>query len=273
VLGSALVTTTNTGYLPQSLPPQAISVAIEQRLGAHVATYPRAKSWKRIIAGLVVIVMLLLVGLLVATDTPLVLLVLLPVILLLGGVVVWLMMNSPVFSAKARARPFHAFANGYMEFAKTGPVAHRWDQMQTVYQEITTIYVNGVNTGTKYIYKMALADGRQVKLTSDQVDMTEFGPLIQRGVVSAQAPRVVEALRAGQPVAFGDVTVTPTGVRTRKGDLPWAEISNIRVVRGYFAIDRAGKKLAFFNKPCKSIPNLYTLMAVLGEGVQKQGWF
>jgi hypothetical protein len=267
------VTTTPTGYLPQSLPPEAISVAIEQRLGSHVATYPRAKNWKRIIAGLVVIVMLLLVGLLVATTTPLVLLIVLPVMLVFAGVVVWLMMNSPVFSAKARARPFHAFANGYLEFAKTGPVAHRWDQMQTVYQEITTIYVNGVNTGTKYLYKIALADGRQVKLTSDQVDMTEFGPLIQRGVVSAQAPRVVEALRAGQPVAFGDVTVTPTGVRTRKGDLPWAEISNIRVVRGYFAIDRAGKKLAFFNKPCKSIPNLYTLMTVLSDGVQKQGWF
>lgn len=267
------MTTTPTGYLPQSLPPEAISVAIEQRLGAHVAAYPRAKNWKRITAGLVLIVMLLLASLIAAAYAPLMLLFFLPVMLASGAIVVWLMMNSPVFSAKVRARPFHVFANGYLELAKTGPVAHRWDQMLSVYQEITTVYVNGVNTGTKYLYKIALAGGGQIKLTSDQVDMTEFGPLIQRGVVSAQAPRVVEALRAGQPVAFGDVTVTPDGVRTRKGDLPWTEISNIRMVRGFFAIDRAGKRLAFFNKPCRSIPNLYTLMTVLSEGVQKQGRF
>jgi len=255
--------TTPTSYLPQSLSPEVISVAIEHRLGEHVATYARAKNTKRIVAAFAV----------VAFTEPLVLLVFVPVIAVFVGAAIWLMMNSPVFSAKARARPFHAFANGYIEFAKSGPVAYRWDQMQTVHQEITTVYVNGINTGTKYIYKIAMTDGRQVRLHSDRTDMVTFGPLIQQSVAAVQVPQVVEALRAGQAVPFGDIEVTPAGVRTRKGDLPWAEVRNVRLVRGYFSVDRQGKKLAFYSKASKQVPNLHTMLIVLNEGMKKQGRF
>jgi hypothetical protein len=269
-------TTSTAAYLPQTLSPEAVSVAIENRLGEHVATFPRAKNWKRIIAGAFLTAFLFLIGLVVFASSP----DNLPVFLLMTlcavgffGFVVYLASQSHVFSKKAAARPYQSFANGFIEMGKEGPAAYRWDQMVTVFQEITTTYVNGVNTGTNYVYRITMADGRKIKLHSNNTNMAAFGPLIQRYVAEAQVPRMIEALRAGQQIPFGDVMVTPTGVVTRKGEVPWTEITSVRLQRGYAYIDRAGKRMAFFTRQCKLIPNLPSFLTLVEEGRVKGGRF
>ncbi|WP_027345286.1 DUF6585 family protein [Hamadaea tsunoensis] len=277
-------TTPTAAYLPQSLSAEAVSVAIEHRLGQHVATFPRAKGWRRIIAGVLLGVVFVPIGLGIALSAvgddageaaPMILLGSIFGLIGLGflGFAGYLATQSPVFSAKAAARPFQSFANGYIEMAKTGPVAYRFDQMATVFQEITTTYVNGVNTGTNYIYRITMTDGRKVRLHSNNTNMAAFGPVIQRGVAEAHVPLAIDALRAGHPIPFGDVQLTQAGLQTGKGVLPWPEISDLRVQRGYVFVDRAGKRISFFSRQCKRIPNLPVFLTLLDRGRQTAGRF
>jgi hypothetical protein len=141
--------------------------------------------------------------------------------------------------------------------------------VMSIYQAITTTRVNGISTGTNYSYKLAFADGSTAKLTTWTANMAELGPLLMREVATAQVPRIVAALQAGQPVSFGPFDITRDGVITNGRITPWSSIANVSLNNGYLRINQGapGQKptASVVNVPAAKVANLYAFLHIADQ--------
>lgn len=173
---------------------------------------------------------------------------------------VWRLMQTPNLNGKQAAKRIHCFEHGVVAAGRDGrPVAFRWDAM-TVLQEITRRYVNGVYTGTTYKYTL-VKPGATVELTGFYADPEVWGVAIQHEITRVQLPGVLELLRQGGTVQFGDITVNAGGMATAKrGGLAWGEIQRVEVKQGVVFVGKAGKLLSWSNTPVSKIPNFFVFL-------------
>lgn len=250
---------------PAPLPPDVATLAYQRQLGPHVATYlPKyLASWR-------------LFGLLLFAAAPLGLAVLLAIVGqplgavlcgLLGLMFVGFLVYSPNFSRKLAARKVHVFTQGFIQANAAGPVGdYRWDAIASVQQKIINRYVNGVHTGTTYLYTVTRGDGAVAKLTQFYEGIAELGQTISREVTRVQLPGAIDAIQHGQTVPFGDLAISAAGiVSARHGLLPWQELDQVRVVQGYVKLRKAGKWLPWSHKPAAEIPNLFVFLTLADQ--------
>jgi hypothetical protein len=241
------------------LPADVSHLAYTSRLGQLLGIYDKPKMMRIVIPVWILLLFCMVVGLGLAADSPvpgavaaLVLLVLLPF-----GLAIWVGTLSPVFSRRARRRKIYTFGEGFVQVTRHGPVAHRWDSVAWLYQAIVRQYTNGIYTGTNYRYRFVYLDGTKSRMTHFTADMSVLGGVINEMVTDAQRPHAVAAVRSGQTLSFGDLTINAQGIATsRKALKPWNQIARIDVVRGYVKVIEPGRRTTYVSRQCAKTPNL-----------------
>jgi hypothetical protein len=237
---------------PQTSPVAGTTTAPDARLGlgALVATYPA----KRLSAGMQLVFWAMIVlsfGLLITAPFGIWFLVRL--------------LRTPNFSAKAGAKRVDLHQHGVVLVEIQGPVAvFRFDAMSLM-QQIVQRRVNGIKTGTSYLFTLTDAEGQSHKVTQFYDRIAELGQAMQTGVVQAQLEGVMNAVRAGQEVPFGPFALRQDGIATPKGLVDWDRLTKVTVQLGQVGVYVEGKRTSFASRPADQIPNLYCFLEAIGR--------
>jgi hypothetical protein len=157
----------------------------------------------------------------------------------------------------------YLFEQGLIQADRAGAVDIRWDQVESVLQAITHRYQYGVKVASTYIYTIRRIDGYTTRITHFYQDIAELGNAIAERVTAVALPRAVDAVRAGQTVTFGDLSLNLSGIAAAgKGAVPWSEIQKVNVYNGQVSVSRQGKWLSWSSQQAKDIPNLFVFLAL-----------
>ncbi|WP_155369818.1 DUF6585 family protein [Catellatospora vulcania] len=259
-----------SGLDSTTVPADVAAVAATRDLGGHRESYPNRTS-KRLLFGFGVlwvvlgaIAVLALVGVGSGDDSAVG-----PAIGFTGAAALflaaflWVLLRGPAVSKAARRLQVHVFEQGWVRVRRKGVEVYRWDEVQTLYAQVTVQVTNGISQ-TSYRYQLTFADGRKIVLGTLATDMARFGPVLASQVAQAQLPKAMSYFDKDNPVAFGDFTITDEGVRTRRGKvLAWSEIGGVLLDNGHVSIaDRAGKRISPQTLLGK-IPNGYTFLLMM----------
>jgi hypothetical protein len=247
------------------LPPDVAALASHRQFGPHLRTYlPKRLGAGRLVlftlfigAPLVLAVVAAASGVWVGTALCL------AFVLCFGA----FLSRAPNFNRTLAARRVHLFQHGFIQAGGKGTLAdYRWDAIAWVQQRITKRYVNGVHIGTFYVYTIARRDGPVLKLTEFYEGIAELGRQISQEVTRVKLPNAIALLQQGQTVSFGDLAISTDGiVSSRNGLLPWRELDEVQVVQGYVKLRKAGKWLAWSNKPAAVIPNRFVFLTLADQ--------
>jgi hypothetical protein len=220
------------------MPAHVEQVARAAGLGRLLRVYqPKRRNWA-------LLVFMFLVGLLLSW-------------LLIGLWLLWEIFRSPNLSKSRAARRIYLCERGFVLVERPeDPQVYQWDAIDTVFQQIVNTRYSGVDAGTKYLYTVTRRDGAVAKLTLFWDGGAELGAHVNERVSAALLPGAVAAIRRGQGVQFGDMTLTMGGITGQRGSVAWADVSGIRMVSGYVQVKVHGKVRSLSSTPAANLPNL-----------------
>jgi hypothetical protein len=181
----------------------------------------------------------------------------------------------------------HEFEQGFVRQGDDGQLrACRWDQIAQAYQGSTATYTNGVYSNTTYSGRFIGLDGtaynfsgmfRDPAITKRAGRPADRSAVLLQGVIrrgcqlvsEQQLPSALAALNQGQQLGFGDVQLSLQGITTKKGLLPWSQVSQVGVHNGWWTVRRVGKRLAVISRKVENTPNVPLLMT-LARMLQQQ---
>ena len=151
----------------------------------------------------------------------------------------------------------------YLHSGKTEAI--RWDQVESYWRRVVKTSSYGIQTGTTHRYILRRSDGAMFKFNDNIGNVEALGNTIAGETTRMLWPRYLAAYQAGQTLAFGKISLNLQGVNNSKEWLPWYQVSEIQVNRGYLSIKKEGNRKVI---PASEIPNLDVFLA-LSNGIQK----
>lgn len=256
-----------TPYMASNLPPDVYQGASAAQLGDQPqAEYHPVLTVKNIVLGVVCLLFGLAFagGGIAAGQSPdgsggMVVLVLLGLAFIAGGIYTLL------YGVIYKGWGVYVYENGFV-FKKGSQAAQpfRWDQIEAAWYSVTRRYYNGIYTGTTHKYRVRRSDGYEISLNDRFAKVGELGDLVHSKVAAAKMPQVLAAYNAGQTITFGPLSVNTQGIWNGKGSvLPWAEVKDISLQRGYVAVSKAGKWLRWSSQPVSAVPNIFLFLALV----------
>jgi hypothetical protein len=116
-----------------------------------------------------------------------------------------------------------------------------WNQVKEVFQTLQDRYLNGSHTASIRIYQMSLADGRKVVVDGRYGNIEILGQKIQAAVTQSLYQPVSQALGRGEPLVFGQVGISASGISVKGNQLPWAEANDVTIKSGFLVVSRNAK--------------------------------
>jgi hypothetical protein len=108
----------------------------------------------------------------------------------------------------------------------------------------------------------------QISGYADLSNYAGLGDLIEEQMVARQLPRIRDAYRSGNVIAFGQFAVHQQGLSDGSRTLAWNELADIQVSAAAIQITKQPSSLVWFNLPVSSIPNVALLVALL-NGIRR----
>ncbi|MCU1646817.1 MAG: hypothetical protein JWN03_7092 [Nocardia sp.] len=157
------------------------------------------------------------------------------------------------------------FEHGVVILGRAETSVFRWDTV-TVLQDIvrTSHRMYGTETGVSMTYRYQLTDpgGNNYLVTGDFTDAAQWGPAIQDRVTAAQLPGALAAADAGQTLTFGSIMVNRNAVTAHGQSVPWSDIQELRVQKGFISIRVAGQWLSLTKVTVSAIPNVFVFLEI-----------
>lgn len=232
---------------PTSLPPEAAELAARHRLGPLEGTFAPKRLGRTVFA----LYIFMLVQLLLLFVIP-------------GLLYFWWLRRTPNFSRKQAAKRLYLFESGMIVHPQFGEgmIAVRWDSMR-LYQEITQVIINDVPGPVKYAYSVVAPGVTGTTITEFYEGPETWGPRMQKAIVRAQAPAVLESILEGRTINFGGFAVSRTGMAaTGKSQLPWSDVQEIHVKAGWVDVMKTGESSPWFSAPVGDIANYYVFLTI-----------
>ncbi|HEX3316006.1 MAG TPA: DUF6585 family protein [Gemmataceae bacterium] len=153
-------------------------------------------------------------------------------------------------------------------------VVFLWDDILELYQTITDVYQYGlVHTSREYGFGIYRCDGHELLINEgvNAADVAALSDILQSKIAARWLPRALQQGQAGQPVAFGPLTITSRGIESDDESIPWEQIEAVKISRGVITVKKAGQWLAWSRVAAGDIPNLYVFLSVVDRilGVQR----
>jgi hypothetical protein len=132
----------------------------------------------------------------------------------------------------------------------------RWDQV------VATLHRASI---------LCRADGSRLVLKDIGRDSRIIRERVRRETNRLLLPRAIARYNAGEPISFGDLSVSPSGLMLGPDTLPWKHLSGIRLdPKGYLTIQQAGLSQAWwYYCDADEVPNLFLLLALLEKIIHR----
>ena len=247
------------------LPPDVAALAVHRAMGPHLRSYQlkRIGVWRWIGFGVFIggALVLAIAGAVNGVWLAV------PAGLLIAAPFVAIAYQFPEFNPGRARRRVYLFQDGLIFADGRGGLAdYRWDAIAWVTQKIVERYVNGIYTGTNYLYTIAHRDGRILKLNQLFAGIAELGRQVSQEVTRVKLPGALALVQQGQTVGFGDLGIHAQGLVSSRGAvLPWREVEAVQVVQGHVKLRQAGKWLAWSSKPAAEIQNLFVFLTLADQ--------
>lgn len=178
-----------------------------------------------------------------------------------------------------------------------------WDDAYSVrWEEITGLFKNftrrtervgrAATYQVEYQYKLELASGQTKSFggmigelldrssraaqvvyapgVTTPVTVEQLGRVLDREVSRVQLPLAISRFNAGEPVAFGPLTVTKNTIAVGDASAPWSEIAGVQTKRGIVYVRKASKRWPWKTVPVREIPNFPVFTALVDAAVAQR---
>ncbi|MBT2528668.1 Hsp70 family protein [Streptomyces sp. ISL-99] len=235
---------------------EKVSAAVErERLGGHQTTY-HAKPRGLMVPAVLAAAFLVLTGIGITIPN----MYQVAVCGLLTAVFGALLLGARY--ANRRYAQLQIFEQGLVVVDADGrPAACRWDAL-SVRQKVVDHYHYGVPQGRSHAYTLKGPDGETLLHPGVIPYPEHWGPAIQDAVTEAQLPIALAAVRRGETVSFGDISVNRDAVTAYGRSVTWDQIRQISVEAGTVSLNVAGKWLPLTSRKVSQIPNFFVFHAL-----------
>ncbi len=150
----------------------------------------------------------------------------------------------------------------YQHSGKTEAI--RWDQVEAFWQKVVRTYRYGIYTGSTHRYTLRRYDGATFKFNDNIHNVEALGNAIAGESARTLWPRSIAAYQAGQTLSFGKISLNQQGVSDGKELLPWYQVKEIKVNRGFLSIKKEGNKRGNWKLiQASTIPNVGVFVALV----------
>lgn len=129
------------------------------------------------------------------------------------------------------------YERGIHYIDKTGQKTWGWEDIAAIIHHQT---INNDTRIVRHSYQLFNYTGDSLFFYDHIRNAPAAIETIRRYTYAVLGPRLQAALAAGQPVAFGVVTLEPAGLRIKQKFIPWIDISGVRVSGGSLIVERPG---------------------------------
>jgi hypothetical protein len=163
------------------------------------------------------------------------------------------------------------FRDGLTHTHKGKTEAMRWDEMDKVFMSL----IDNKNVrAIFYNYRLESGDGRKITFNyNDQAmqNIRQLSDTIQREITNRQLPKVIAAYNDDNPVAFGSLTVSKSGLSNGKETIPWSEVEEVKLQDGAVTVRKKDKWLNWSSVTVGSTPNIYVFLHMVDQivGINK----
>jgi uncharacterized protein DUF6585 len=143
-----------------------------------------------------------------------------------------------------------------------GPRAEllRWEDVNAVRHDLTKR--ENVTVRSPYRVILVRRDGKEVEFNEALSDVKRLRELAEERTLPFMLPAALEAVRAGETVGFGEVSVSPEGIHAGKDTLPWEDFADAEAKEGRLLVRAAGRKRPFFKIDIAKVSNPHVFLAV-----------
>lgn len=155
--------------------------------------------------------------------------------------------------------------NGFLDVNMFKVRVVRYEDIESVYESITRIFVNGAYRGTAYVYKIDLGKEQPLVYDSSWVSAHVFGKRIQAEACREERPVALKKFRDGKWVDFGRVRVHKRGIEIDRDRCDWDMVEEITGERGFLILRERFRKGEFARVAFAEIPNLPVFLDLIAE--------
>lgn len=157
------------------------------------------------------------------------------VILILIGIIALILAFG---NRKLRA---YVYEQGFIFVNKEGPKTVRWEQITQVWhklEEVKTTTEKDPKTGASTsktskistdVYTVQSSDGTTCTIDTSYYGLSAFGPVLEQTYPRYLLPRILASYRAGNPITFGTLMVSASGISNGTAQLAWGSFTAIEV--------------------------------------------
>jgi hypothetical protein len=160
------------------------------------------------------------------------------------------------------ARAVALYEGGFTALRGSNPIVLPWAAIASIVSDLKMVSGQRI-AWTEYRYEVRARDGTTVELTNDYFeDLDGIVSAIKGHVWMLLRPGAQAAYDAGQPLAFGPVTVSREGVVAGGLALAWSAVQDVGVKRGRLVVTpKGGSPLQV---RASTIPNIELLGMLIG---------
>ena len=242
------------------MPPEIAQQAASYQLGALTQLY-QANLIKLIgFAGIALVVTIIAIPAVIADNSTIIALLILLAVTIYA---VWYLVTN--FNLKA-----YVFTEGLIRAQGSKIDVMRWEHVEAVWEKIVKHRYRGLITiYTSYNYTVRRSDGVQFKFGSALKNTKQLGVALQQEVTHRQLPKAIAAYESGSPVNFGPLSVNLQGISKNGVLVPWNQVGQVNVRRGWVIVPKQGSLLAASRTRCSLVPNVEVFLRLVEHARQR----
>ena len=160
------------------------------------------------------------------------------------------------------------YEKGFVVRDRHGMQPWRWEEIVSLTSAVTRHYTNGIYTGTTHIYTLFNKQNKRLVLNDALGKVDELAKAIEEGCFPFLYERLALQYNSGQPVTFGPVAITKTGIQVGKKVYPWSEVKEVSLNQGILRISKKdGGWFSGASAAASTIPNLHVLLSIINQVV------
>ena len=123
------------------------------------------------------------------------------------------------------------YEHGLIDRRKRRPRVIRYDEIHSLKTYIAKQYLKGiVYLWTHFIYTVELRNGNKIIFNHGLQSVERLGTIVGDKIVEQKLPAAIATFQQGQPLHFGKLTLTQSGLAAGKNLLPWSELGSIYIL-------------------------------------------
>jgi hypothetical protein len=166
-----------------------------------------------------------------------------------------------------RAR-LSVYENGVLVETIWAKVFTRWDDIQAIFESDPPNDDRDIFGMERYCCGFSQVEGRTFWFHINRMsNLRDFATRLHRGIDDRVRANALRTLAAGGEVWFGDVGISRAGVHSRKGVLPWSEVSFAGCLHDtHFEVLKKGSNWGWFSTNIREVENV----AILSELIKSR---